>query len=205
MKLAKFIFFILILLLSLGILNVTIAYFSPDFQTGFLKGKSNFYEQPIFKYSLISHGISASLSAIVIAFLIFFRIEKKFPTAHRTSGKLVLFFTLFVVFPSGFILSFYADGGKIARILFLLLSASVCFTAISALQEAKKKRFLNHKIWMEYLLLLFCSAFILRITIVIFVFLKIHSKSIYPLEVFLSWVPSSILFWNFNYRKLHRK
>lgn len=202
MKLVNSVFFFVIAILSVGIFYVTLHYFEPNFEAGFLKGKSDFYKQDIFRISLFTHGFSASIAVILLAILVLFRIEKFSLSIHRFMGKTALLLSVFLVFPSGLVLSLYADGGKSAKILFLFLSIFTCYAAISGWMSIRKKQVESHKTWMRFLLLLFCSAFFLRILIVIFFYAQIHSKSFYPVEVFLSWVPGSILFWILNYKKI---
>jgi uncharacterized membrane protein YozB (DUF420 family) len=202
MKLVNSILFFFISILSAGIFYVTLRYFEPNFESGFLKGKSDFYSQYIFRISLFTHGFTASISVVLLAILVFFRLEKKSISIHRLIGKISLISTIFLVFPSGIVLSLYADGGKVGKILFLFLSIFTCYAAISGWMAIRKKQVETHKTWMKYLLLLFCSAFFLRILIVIFFYAEIHSKSFYPVEVFLSWIPGSILFWIINFKKI---
>jgi uncharacterized membrane protein YozB (DUF420 family) len=202
MKLVNSILFFFISILSAGIFYVTLRYFEPNFESGFLKGKSDFYSQDIFRISLFTHGFTASISVVLLAILVFFRLEKKSISIHRLIGKISLIATIFLVFPSGIVLSLNADGGKVGKILFLFLSIFTCYAAISGWMAIRKKQVETHKTWMKYLLLLFCSAFFLRILIVIFFYAEIHSKSFYPVEVFLSWIPGSILFWIINFKKI---
>lgn len=202
MKLVNSVLFFFISILSVGIFYVTLSYFDPNFEAGFLKGKSNYYHQDIFRISLFVHGFSASISAILLALLVLFRIERLSLSFHRFVGKIAILLSVFAVFPSGLILSLYADGGKIGKLLFLFLSIFTCYAAISGWIAIRNKQIESHKTWMRFLLLLFSSAFFLRILIVIFFYAKVHSKSFYPVEVFLSWVPGSILFWIVNYKKI---
>ena len=90
------------------------------------------------------------------------KLLQKKPELHRTLGYIYVVNVLFITGPAALIMSFYANGGFIARVAFVLLSALwILFTAV-ALFKAIRKDFILHKNFMIRSYALTLSAISLR-------------------------------------------
>lgn len=194
MQLARIILFLIIQLFNIGIFYVGLSYVFIDGNESYLIGKGDFVDQPIFIYALLIHGLSAPITLLLVSTLVLLRVEKKALQLHRTLGKIALFVAILLVVPSGIGLSFYALGGPIGKFLFISLSFYTGYTVIAGYQSIKAGQTNKHQHWMNELLILLCSAIILRLLITFFsLVIAWKGDTMYNTAAFLSWVPWIIL------------
>lgn len=191
--LVRIFLFLVINALNLAIALVGVSYFNPDFHKGYLLGKVELYNTVIFRTGLLIHASVAPLVLIIASLLVLFRIELKFPKTHRLMGKLALILGLFLLVPSGFVLSYFAMGGPVGRFLFVALSAATGFTILSGYSAIRRKDIQTHRYWMHNLLLMLCSALILRLLMVLFAVFEWTGDTMYCTAAFLSWVPAALI------------
>jgi hypothetical protein len=110
---------------------------------------------------------------------------------------------LAIAAPSGFILSFYAFGGWIAKGDFVLLSLLWWWFTYRAYRQVVKKDFSRHRIRMIRSFILILSAVNLRILSFLFVyFLEWSGPIMYTLASWLSWLPFLLLYeWRLQREK----
>jgi hypothetical protein len=180
--------FLLIQFFNFGIFIVGLSYISVDFTEKYLIGKQRLFDNWIFPTSLIIHGITAPIALLLFSILVLFRIEQR-AVIHRLLGKVGIFIGFFLLVPSGIGLSYFAMGGKIGKFLFFFLSCYTAFVLIKGYVAARKRRIDEHQYWMRELLLLLCSAIILRLLLGISYLLGWKGESMYFMCSLLSWAP----------------
>lgn len=206
MRLVKVILFLVINCLNFGIFQVALDYISPNFQEAFLIHKPYLQDNHLFKIGLVCHGLSACIALLICSFLVLIRIENKQPKFHRLLGKFALILIFFSVVPGGLILSYYAGGGVLGKLLFFLLSIYTAYVAFDAYHQAKKKQFKLHQLIMTELLLLLCSALILRILLlVLFYCSSLSWNTNYCIAIGISWLPTVIVFGRLKAKILSRQ
>jgi len=90
-------------------------------------------------------GILAVLSGL---FLFFNRLIPFKSVLHKKLGRIYVFAILFLSGPTGFYLSFFAEGGPIASIGFLLMSSIWMFITYKAVDKILKGDIEGHNKWM---------------------------------------------------------
>lgn len=195
MRLARIALFILINIFNFGILEIALKYIQPTFEEAFLLQKRHLMENSVFKAGLAAHGISACLALLCCSFLALIRIENKKPALHRFIGKVALVLIFLVVVPGGLVLSYYASGGVIGKLLFFLLSVYTAYLAYDGLKKIREKKIVLHQLIMTELMTILCSAIILRLLLLLFYFIDLWSWQLnYCLAAALSWLPTMFIF-----------
>jgi len=197
--LGKIIVYLFILLIGSLIVFVTSRYLDSNDTGGYLAGRSE-ESISLIRYSVLFHAIASFLALVFTSTLIFFRLEQKYPTAHRLAGKLTVFLTILLVVPTGFILSYHALGGLYGKLIFALLTLLTLLFISYGFYNAMKRRFDLHKKWMLRFFVLLTSAIWLRINLFICFQVKwVISETDYLWCAVLSWVPQLLLlelfFW----------
>ena len=201
MRPANLLLFLLILILNAGIFRVTADYMHVDGNESFLIGKETPLENPWFHPALIIHGFSSSISLLFVSLLVLFRIEKY--RIHRIIGKSTMLLLVFLAFPSGLFLSYYASGGPFGKFLFVMLSFYTIWAVINGYLAIRKKQIQAHRSWMIELLILLCSAIVLRLFIVFFVMVfNWQEDAMYLTAALLSWIPWVLIFKLVQSKKL---
>ena len=191
--LAKIGLFVLLNSVNVFIAIVGISYLRPDFSKGYLIGKSALFESTWFPIGLYIHAFTAPFGLLIVSLLVLFRIER-FLTIHRLLGKIALALILFAIVPSGWVLSYFAMGGVLGKLIFFLLSSYTAFAAIQGYTAIRKKHTHIHQNWMRVVLALLASAILLRLLLLVFRFgLDFHGDTAYNCAAILSWVPSILL------------
>ncbi len=200
MRLVKTLLFILILILNAGIFRVAASYVHVDGDEAFLMERQAQLANPFFQPALVVHGISSSISLLIVSLLVLFRLERY--AIHRTLGKTAHSLILFLAVPSGLFLSFYAAGGSPGKFLFAILSFYTAWGVIQGYQAIRQKRISEHRQWMSELLILLCSAITLRLFIVFFVMaFEWQGNVMYLTAALLSWLPGILLFKLLKWKK----
>jgi hypothetical protein len=155
---------------------------------GFLLLKQAYIHIDLWRIAFFTH-VFTSMLVLIAGFSQFSSslLQKK-PRLHRSLGYIYVINILFITGPAGLIMSFYANGGIIARIAFVLLSLLwILFTAI-ALYKAVKKDFVAHKQFMIRSYALTLSAISLRSwKVVIATFTNMAPMDRYRLIAWLGW------------------
>ena len=199
------IFFPIILLVGILITFKSFDYYPPDFSKGYLLDKEEVFKG-IFSYGLYGHITTAPLLLLISTALLFFRLETNFPALHRGLGVMYVLLVLAVSAPGGFILSFYAFGGWIAKGGFFLLSLLWAWFTYRAYRQAVKKDFSKHRINMMRSFILILSAVSLRILSFLFIyFLDWSGPVMYTWISWLSWLPFLMLYEWRRQRAKHKK
>lgn len=145
-------------------------------------------------YFFYTH-VYSSIFVIFLGFIaVFVKPKFAFRNLHRFSGKVYVFLLLSLAAPSGIYMGFYANGGFLAKISFVILGILWWFTTCKAYLEIRKKNVINHKKWMYRSYALAVSAITLRIWKVVLVyFFQPNPMDVYEIIAWLGWVPNILL------------
>jgi hypothetical protein len=170
-------------------LKIVLLYTPLRLDIAFLQLKQQYIGIDIWRVSFFIHVFSSML-ALMAGFTQF---SKKFlqtkPLWHRRLGYLYVINILCITGPAGLVMSFYANGGLLSRIAFVLLSILWLYFTAMALYRAVKKNFTSHKAFMIRSYALTLSALSLRLWKVLFAqFTDIGPMDRYRIIAWLGWV-----------------
>jgi hypothetical protein len=184
----------IILLITLAffswlMLKIVLVYSSLQMDAGFLLLKQSYIHIDRWRIAFFIH-VFTSMLVLIAGFTQFSKkLLQKRPRLHRTFGYIYVINVLLITGPAALIMSFYANGGIVARIAFVLLSVLwLSFTSI-ALYKAIKRDFIAHKNFMIRSYALTLSAISLRSwKVIIATFTTIRPMDRYRLIAWLGWV-----------------
>jgi len=138
------------------------AYIPYNTDVGFLRIKQQYISIDHWRTAFFIH-VYASMWVLFAGFTQFSKtLLKKNPRLHRVLGYIYVADILLITGPAGLVMGFYANGGTLSRIAFVLLAVLwMIFTAM-ALVKAKKKQFRAHRNYMIRSYALTLSALTLR-------------------------------------------
>lgn len=186
----KIFFYLLVVFFALALVTVAVQYFSFDQQHHFLQMKGRMLHNPIWLTAFYVHlafGVVAVLSGLPLFFnrLIAFRSK-----LHKNLGKLYVISILFLTGPTGFYLSFQAEGGWIATIGFLIMSFLwMLITYIAFKKIVVDKDIVGHNKWMIRSYCFTLSGVTLRIfTPLAMYYWEWNEMTVLHLAAFLPWI-----------------
>ena len=171
-----------------------ILYIPLNSTTGFLQLKQAYLHIDVWRTAFYTHVFS-SVFALLAGFTQFSKsLMRNKPLLHRKLGYIYVTNILCVTGPAGLIMSFYANGGTISKIAFVLLSILwISFTAI-ALYKAKQKNFVAHRHFMIRSYALTLSALTLRSwKVILDEFTNIDSVDRYRIIAWLGWTLNLVI------------
>ncbi len=175
-------------------LRITYPYFSFRYDIGFLLTKQSVLHNAIWRWSFYIH-ISTSLLVLIfgifqfIPFLLF-----RWPNIHRLIGKIYVVLVACLSAPSGFIMGIYANGGIWAKTSFCIISLLWFIFTLKAYLTIKNKNIDAHIDFMIRSYALTLTAITLRMYVVVLPhFFILHSREMYALISWLSWIPNLLL------------
>lgn len=176
-------------------LQLTLEYIPAQSDVSFLMIKqtevTTHSEYLYFFYTHVYSSIFVLFSGFIAVFV---KPKFAFRNLHRFSGKVYVFLLLSLAAPSGIYMGFYANGGFLAKISFVILGILWWFTTCKAYLEIRKKNVINHKKWMYRSYALAVSAITLRIWKVVLVyFFQPNPMDVYEIIAWLGWVPNILL------------
>ncbi len=165
--------------------QIIFPYFSWKIDIDFLQTKQNLVHLWYYRTAFYLH-IFSSLPVLFFGAILFSqRIQKKFAKFHRILGQSYVALVLVVSAPSGMVLAFYANGGWMVQLSFLLATTLWWYFTWRGLQTALKKDFVAHRRWMMRSYALAFSAITLRASQ-----LFLNGIDWFPLELqylFVAW------------------
>lgn len=195
-----YLFFKIVLILIFGyffwlMLRLTLEYIPAQSNVSFLMIKqtevNTHTEYLYFFYAHVYTSIFVLFSGFIAVFV---KPKAAFRNLHRFFGKIYVILLLLIAAPSGIYMGFYANGGILAKISFVILGILWWFTTYKAYLEIRKKNVLNHKKWMYRSYALAVSAITLRLWKVVLVyFFQPNPVDVYEIIAWLGWVPNLIL------------
>ena len=174
------------------LLSLPYIHFQPNVE--FLATKQLIYHIDLWRISFYVHVFTSPI--VILSGLLQFNrwILNKRPKVHRGLGYMYVITVLLISGPSALVMSFYANGGRIAQTSFVLLTFIWIFTTLLSFLRAKKGNYLSHTKWNIRSYALTLSAVTLRFYAYVFdVFeIRMGPKETYILLAYLSWIPNLV-------------
>ena len=143
-------------------LRTIVGYMSFQDDVQFLALKQAYIHNPVWKTAFYIHVFSAVV-ALLAGFTQFSKeILRDNPKLHCLIGKIYVGNILFINFPVGLIMGYYANGGLIGKAAFLTLDVLWFTFTLKAYTSVRQRRFVEHKNYMIRSYALTFSAFTLR-------------------------------------------
>lgn len=147
-----------------------------------------------YQVAFYTHIFSSLIVLFSGAFLFSTFFIKNYASLHRWIGKSYVALLLFVSAPSGMLMAFYANGGWMAKLSFLLLSPIWWWCTYQGYRTARRRDFGAHRRWMMRSYALTLSAISLRIYQMLgSTFFYIDPALQYVIISWLSWLGNLIL------------
>lgn len=145
----KYLLLLLLLFFTILMIRITLAYIPIQTDVAFLRIKQNYIAEKHWLFSFFLHVFTSSflLLAGFTQFSTF--LLKKYKKVHRIMGRLYIWNILVLTGPASLIMGFYANGGLLSRIAFILLSVLWIYFTFRGLVAAKQKKIVMHQ---EYLI-----------------------------------------------------
>lgn len=175
------------------LLSLPYIYFEPNVE--FLGTKQLIYHIDVWRISFYVHVFSSPI--VIIAGLFQFNkwIIRNRPKWHRALGYAYVVTVLLISGPAALVMSFYANGGRVAQTSFVLLSIIWMLCTFLSFWKVKKGDFLAHAKWNIRSYALTLSAVTLRFYAYLFdVFeVRMGPKETYILLAYVSWIPNLVI------------
>jgi uncharacterized membrane protein len=174
--------------------RITIRYIPYNLDVGFLIIKQDYIHIKHWRYAFFIHVYTSLFVLFAGATQFSTYLLKKNKKLHRIFGYAYSINILFITGPAALIMSFYANGGTISKIAFVLLSFLWLYFTSVALIKAKNKEYKAHQRFMIRSYALTLSAITLRIwKFLIMNYLEIPPMDVYRIVAWLGWGLNIIL------------
>lgn len=141
----------------------SLPYFSEPRAHSFVWEKGALAERPVWFVSLVIHAC-AGVICLVSSFLQFFRpLLRRLPWMHRWLGRVYVYSILIFLAPTGFYLAFFAHGGLLGTIGFLILGVFTTITTWKGWVAMRRKQMAEHVAWMVRSFAMVTTALTFRI------------------------------------------
>lgn len=191
----KTIFLYLIICISIFLMTKNMVQyigFKPD--AGFLKLKQEYLHITHWKIAFYIHVFTSSLCLLagLTQFVDDFKIVNK--TIHKAIGIMYVYLILFINFPAGLIMAYYANGLLPSKIAFFILDILWFWFTLKAIIEIKKGNTLAHKQYMQRSFALTFSAITLRVwNGVLINYTELIPLTRYMIIAWLGFVPNLLI------------
>lgn len=142
---SKYLLWIGYIYFSYLLLLITLQYIPYDTDVAFLRIKQEVIVLNHYKIVFFTHVYTSIFLMIFGAFQFSNNIQKKHIKLHRISGRLYVGILLLLSGPSGLVMSYYANGGLLAQVSFLLLSTFWMLFTFLSLYFILKKQVIKHQ------------------------------------------------------------
>lgn len=191
LKYSKYLIWLAYAYFSYLLFLITIQYIPIDFDVAFLRIKQDEIQLFHYKIAFFTH-VYTSIFLNAFGWMQFSKlIREKYNELHKQIGKFYIISILLFSGPSGLIISYYANGGIISQIAFIILSVLWMLFTYLSFYYAKKLDFKKHQKFAIRSFALTLSAISLRLFkfIIVFLFQPL------PMDTYriVSW-----LGWTFN-------
>ena len=194
MKVLVCIFGWLALVFFTGLLTLNcLPYFSEPRTHGFVWEKGELADNPVWMVALIVHVVFGVV-CLISAFLQFFRpMLRRAPALHRWLGRIYVTSILVFMAPTGFYLAFFAHGGLLGTIGFLLLGILTTVSTWNGWVAMRRKQTAKHVAWMIRSFAMVTTALTFRIEHIIFQEMGIHPNTGFLAALYLSIAGNAVV------------
>jgi len=145
---------LVLLVLAAGSLTITRAsleYFGEDLAP-FVMEKFPLPLEDVWMLALKAHVVAASICLPGCLLLSLNIVIKRAPRFHRWLGRVVGTLILLALVPSGLYMSWFAKGGLLSTIGFMLSGVIVAYAMVRGVRAARARRFVEHRRWVLHVL-----------------------------------------------------
>ncbi len=175
-------------------LRIVAEHFTLEPDVGFLKVKQEYIQNNVWRTAFYIHVFTAVLTLLAGFTQFSSYILKEHKTLHRLMGKVYVFNVLFINFPAGMLMAFYANGYLPTRIAFIILDSLWFWFTLKAFLEIKKGNVKAHKEFMMRSYALTFSAITLRTwKAVLSGLFVIAPVTLYMIDAWIGFVPNLLL------------
>lgn len=179
-------------------LRICLSYFPWSPTRGFLALKQDVVKFSPWQWAFKIHVASSSLILLAGFSQFWTGFRLRYPKWHRRLGWLYVLAVLVLAAPSGLIMAFYAAGGWLTQLCFVLLSVVWIIATILAVYYAVSRRWQLHRHWMIRSFALSLSALSLRSWKLLLYQLApyvsgLSPQLIYQLEAWLGWLVNLLI------------
>ena len=179
----------LIAFFSFQMLMIVLPYTSWEWDVDFLITKQHIIHLDYYRVAFYSHIFSSVIVLLSGVCLFSEFVLKNFPKLHRLVGKTYVFLLLLISAPSGMVMAFYANGGWMAQMSFLILTPLWWWFTYQGYRTARQRKFKTHKKWMTRSYALTFSAITLRVAqMILGSFFYLDTEVQYILVSWGSWL-----------------
>lgn len=175
--------------------QITLRYIPFGREVGFLQIKQTEITQNKLYLPIFYTHVYSAIFVLLAGFTQFnTSILKKYTKAHKILGYLYICIVLVLTAPSGIYMGWYANGGLIAQISFMLLGILWFIFTLIAILAILKKKILEHKKFMYRSFALATSAITLRLWKYILIYLfHLAPMDAYQIIAWLGWIPNLLI------------
>jgi uncharacterized membrane protein len=152
-------------------------------------------QRPIYEANLvwiIAHIAGSMIAIITGPFQFLPQLRTRWLNAHRWLGRVYLLGVV-VGGIGGLYMAFFAYGGWVARVGFLLLAIVWLYSAYMAYSHIRRKEIEAHRQWMIRNYALTFAGVTLRLGLVIFGAVGLEYELSYMMVAWLSWIPNLLI------------
>ena len=191
-------------------LRICLSYFPWSSTQGFLALKQDVVNFLPWQWAFKVHVASSSLILLAGFSQFWTGFRLRYPKWHRRLGWLYVLAVLGLAAPSGLIMAFYAAGGWLTQLCFVLLSVVWIIATILAVYYAISRRWQLHRHWMIRSFALSLSALSLRSWKLLLYQLApyisgLSPQLIYQLEAWLGWLVNLLIAELIIYRLMRQQ
>lgn len=187
---------IIIVLLALLVGFIPISYLTNGISEGYLSLKSpEVLKSKLWWFFLYVHIVSGGI-AILIGWIQFNKnLLQKRVNWHRNIGKLYIISALLCAL-SGFYIGFYATGGWLAALGFIMVSCIYFYTTLKGFLHIRNSQLILHQNYMTYSYATCLAAVSLRVFVPLSSFITDNYLLSYTLIAWLAWIPNLLIaYW----------
>ncbi len=164
----------------------SLPYFNAPRTHAFVWEKGQLAERPVWLISLVIHVI-AGVVCLVSSFLQFFRpLLRRAPWLHRWLGRIYVGSILIFMSPTGFYLAFFAHGGWLGTMGFLILGFATTLTTWKGWVAMRHKQMQQHITWMIRSFAMVTTALTFRIEHIVLQELGFAAETGFLVALYLS-------------------
>lgn len=147
MQILKYAFYLTVLFGALALSYIALHYFDFDLTKDFLFVKNDMLSNPIWLGTFYLHLLFGAIATLSGFPLFFSRIIPFRSKIHKCLGKLYIVSILIISGPTGLYLAFFAEGGELASIGFVLMALAWILPTYIAFQKIIIGQIEAHKKW----------------------------------------------------------
>ena len=160
---------------------------------GFVWEKGALADRPVWLIALVIHVI-AGMVCLLSSLLQFFRpMLRRAPWLHRWLGRIYVWSILAFLSPTGFYLAFFAHGGSLGTLGFLLLGVITTVTTWKGWVAMRRHQIQQHVAWMIRSFAMVTTALTFRIEHIIFQEIGITPETGFLVALYLSIIGNGVV------------